>query len=121
MRETQRNNDPYAPPPRHRDKSGAIVRVAILAALLAGATWGYVSFQNSPQTASLAPTAEEQDYADARGAGYRVETPVARTPTMAPAPARVESTPAEAAPPPPTTAIEPSSAQTAGDPEHPGD
>lgn len=47
------SNDPYAPPPRYKEKSGGIVRYAILAALLGGGAFAYMQFANSQENASL--------------------------------------------------------------------
>jgi hypothetical protein len=51
--------DPYAPPPRHRDHSGAMVRLVVVGALLAAAAWGFMEYNRQPQTA-MTPT--EQEY-----------------------------------------------------------
>lgn len=51
--------DPYAAPRRHRDHSGAVVRLAVIGALLAAAAWGYVEYNRQPQTA-LVPIDQEQ-------------------------------------------------------------
>ncbi len=118
MAETPQTNDPYAPPPRYKSKSGVMVRVALLAAMLAGAAWGYMSFANAPQTA-LVPV-EEQSFAEAHApdGSYRVNTPdlepaiTAPLPTSAAQPAAPRtSAPAPAADPvpPPSTTVEPSS------------
>lgn len=119
MAETPQTHDPYAPPPRYKNKSGAMVRVALLAAMLAGVAWGYMSFANAPQTA-LVPV-EEQSFAEARApdGSYRVNTPNLEPATSAPAPmapAQPAATPPTSAPapaadpvPPPSTTIEPSS------------
>jgi hypothetical protein len=80
--------DPYAPPPRHRDSSGALVRFAIVAALLGAAAWGYTQYARAPQTALVEPAAEEQTLADT---AYDAAPP--------PAPAQ----PAESAPSAPAT------------------
>ncbi|HEX8900220.1 hypothetical protein [Vitreimonas sp.] len=112
MTTPEKDQDPYAPPPRHTDKSGAFVRVAILGALLAGATWGYLNFVSAPQTASLVPAAEEQTFAEARAPD---SAPLGNGPTTRePAPAAPANSPPAAAPaaplepvPPPATAIEP--------------
>jgi hypothetical protein len=73
------SSDPYAPPPRYREKSGAVLRVAILGALLAGAAWGYMQFANAPQTALVEPATQEQVMAEARDVNtpYQVQTPEA--------------------------------------------
>lgn len=111
---TPETKDPYAPPPRHKDKSGPIVRVALLGAMLAGAAWGYMSFANAPETASLAPVAEEQTFAEARApdGSYRVNTPQTLEPaaTARPAPSSAPQQPVAPTPepvPPPSTAIAP--------------
>lgn len=110
--------DPYAPPPRHKDKSGAVVRAALLVAMLGGAAWGYMSFANAPQTASLIP-AEEQTFAEARApdGSYQATTPekmeptapAASAPATSSAPASRAATPTPAAEPvpPPATTSEP--------------
>lgn len=119
MAETPQTNDPYAPPPRYKNKSGAMVRVALLAAMLGGAAWGYMSFANAPQTA-LVPV-EGQSFAEARApdGSYRVNTPDLEPATNAPAPtpaAQPAAAPRAIAPapaadpvPPPSSTIEPSS------------
>lgn len=60
-RDTQ---DSYAPPPRHKERSGAVVRLAVLAALIGAAAWGYMEYSQQPQTALVEPAAEEQTLAD---------------------------------------------------------
>lgn len=110
MTTPEKNQDPYAPPPRHTDKSGAFVRVAILGALLAGAAWGYLNL-SAPQTASLVPAAEEQTFAEARapdsalGNGPTTREPAPAAPANSP-PAAAPAAPLEPVPPP-ATAIEP--------------
>jgi hypothetical protein len=64
-------HDPYAPPPPHKERSGAIVRFAIVAALLGAAAWGYMEYYHQPQSALVEP-ANEQTVADS---GYRMTTP----------------------------------------------
>jgi hypothetical protein len=51
-------SDPYKPPPRHRERSGAIVRFLIVGVLLAGAVWGYMAYSDGP---NLLDTAYEQE------------------------------------------------------------
>ena len=102
--------DPYAPPPMHHDRSGGVLRVALLAVMLGAAGLGYAWFSGQ-ETTPLVPVAEEQQMADA---GYAVAPPVnpeaapeVAQPTPAPAPAqrraaRTERTPAPAPEPEPT-------------------
>jgi hypothetical protein len=85
--------DPYAPPPMYHDRSGAVLRVGLMAVLLAAIGIGYFAWSAStpPQTAT-APLAQQQQLADA---GYRAQPeqipqaqPAAPTPqTASPAPA----------------------------------
>ena len=110
--------DPYAPPPMYHDKSGRLVRVGLMALLLAGLGVGYFAWSaTSPtQTATVAPVEQQQQLADA---GYRAQPeqipqaqPVAPTPPAAtPAPerrraaaparaSRSEPAPDESTPPP---------------------
>ena len=62
------NTDPYAAPPMHHDRSGGVVRVALLAVMLGAAGLGYAWFSGQ-ETTPLVPVAEEQQMADA---GYDV-------------------------------------------------
>lgn len=109
--------DPYAPPPRYRDRSGRLVRVGLMALLLAGLGVGYFAWSaTTPQQAALAPQEQQQQLADA---GYRAQPeqipqaqPVSPTPSAAtPAPDRRRQAPSgrssrsapepqESAPPP---------------------
>jgi hypothetical protein len=57
------DRDPYAAPPRHKERSGAVVRLAVIAALLGAAAWGYMEYAQQPQSALVEP-AEEQDVAE---------------------------------------------------------
>ena len=97
------DTDPYAPPPRYKERSGAVMRFIILAALLGAAAWGYVEFSNQQQTASLNPPAS-QELADS---GYQAApTPEAAPPGSAPAatpPATARTTPPTPASPAPAT------------------
>lgn len=74
-----RERDPYTPPPMHHDRSGAVLRVAVLAAMLGAAGLGYAWFSQQPQTALVPEIVEDQQLADA---GYQI-TPEA-VPTTAP-------------------------------------
>jgi hypothetical protein len=93
--------DPYTPPPMHHDRSGPVLRVALLAGMLALAGMGYAWMQSQPQTALVPEIAEEQQVADA---GYQVEPEIpvaAPEPTsVAPAPQTRRSAPAQRAPAP---------------------
>lgn len=89
--------DPYAPPPMHHDRSGGVVRVALLAVMLGAAGLGYAWFSGQ-ETTPLVPVAEEQQMADA---GYDV-TP----------PAIPEATPEAAAPAPTPAPVQRSAART---------
>lgn len=85
----EQNRDPYAPPPRHKQKSGTIVRVVILGALLAAAAWGYLEFAEGPSLTAEAPA--EQVIADT---GY--DAPVQAVPsTDLPANPEADATPSE--------------------------
>lgn len=57
------NRDPYAPPPRHRDRSGAVLRMALVAALLGAAVWGYTQYE-SDGPGLIADAPQEQSLAD---------------------------------------------------------
>jgi len=112
--------DPYAPPPMYHDRSGRVVRIGLIAVLLAALGVGYFAWSagNTQQTAALAPPAQEQHAQQLADAGYYrpqptpmpQAQPVAPTPqTAAPAPtrhstptrsSRTYSAPAESAPPP---------------------
>jgi hypothetical protein len=89
--------DPYAPPPMHHDRSGAIVRIAILAVLLAGVGFGWMYFSSHQQSAGLvAPAADEQQLADNSDQQVYHTNPAIAAPEAAPqAPA-----PTPQAPPP---------------------
>lgn len=111
--------DPYTPPPMHHDRSGAVVRIAMLAVLIAGAGFGWMYFtSHQQQTAGLgAPAAEEQQLADNSGMPVYQTNPTPApeaAPAVAPAPVR-RAAPARSAPaqapreivPPPTTTTSP--------------
>jgi cytoskeletal protein RodZ len=112
------NQDPYAPPPMHHDRSGALVRIVIVAALLGVAVWGYASFTGREQTALVPEIAEQQQMADASSSAAPDTLPEATSeslPEAAPAPsaparrtAPAAQQPAESVPPP-STATTPTS------------
>ena len=86
--------DPYAPPPMYHDRSGRLVRVGLMALLLAGLGVGYFAWSaTTPQQAAVAPVEQQQQLADA---GYSTQPeqipqaqPVAPTPPqIVPAPER---------------------------------
>jgi hypothetical protein len=86
--------DPYAPPPRHRERSGALVRFAIIAALMGAAAWGYMEYSQQPQTALVDPAAQEQSLADTTydatptaGPNMVEDAPQSTTPAETPEPA----------------------------------
>lgn len=124
MAQTQQT-DPYTPPPMHHDRSGGVVRFAILGALLGAAALGYISFMGSqPQTSGLTPVEQTEPQQMADGS-YQVTpqpttteaTPQSAVPAPSPAPAAPRSTapapsePAEPVPAPSTsiTPVEPMS------------
>lgn len=112
------DQDPHTPPPMHHDRSGAVLRVTLLAAMLGAAGLGYAWYAQQPQTALVPEVVEEQRMADA---GYQVApealpeaTAEALPPTPAPAatPQQRRTAPVERAPEPvvepePTPAPEP--------------
>lgn len=107
--------DPYAPPPRHKDKSGVLVRGVILAGLLGVAALGYSHYAAQPRTPLVAT--EEQQLAENMtppAASFEdTETAPEAAPAQTPAPPATRAAPpapAEPAPPPSTT-IEPPPAE----------
>lgn len=110
-RETQ-ELDPYAPPPRYKEKSGAIVRVALIAAMLGLGAWGYTQFNdpNAPELVAQEPAPQTSQLAD--GSYDVTPTPAAPATTPTPAPEAAApsersapSAPADEAVPPPSTTI----------------
>jgi len=111
-----RQQDPYAPPPRHKDSSGAVVRVVLIAAMLGLAYWGYTEYsdQSGP---SLVAEERTQQVADAGPTtnpdGTYSVTPTPETaapaaePSAAPAPssAPTSGAPAPSDTPAPSTTI----------------
>lgn len=67
------SHDPYAPPPVHKERSGGVVRLAVIAALLGAAAWGYMEYSQQPQTVLVGPPAEERQVAENQG--YMAPTP----------------------------------------------
>lgn len=74
--------DPYAPPPRYKMRSGAIMRFIVLAALLGAAAWGYVAFTSQPQQASLTSPPQQEQLADSN---YQVSPASEASPPATPA------------------------------------
>lgn len=65
--------DPYAPPPRHKDRSGAVVRVVLIAGMIGAAVWGYTQYASTspePLVAQQEQQVAENDYDP--DVGYRV-------------------------------------------------
>jgi len=84
----------------HRDRSGPVLRLAILAALLAGGAWAYFTFAGD-ETASLVPEQTEgaSTFADAGALPPELTTP-APAPEAAPeTQPEPEPAPVEEAPP----------------------
>lgn len=105
----KQERDPYAPPPMHHDRSGAVVRLAIIALLLGGAIWGYTMYTSQPQTPLVAETAQLQQMADAGAAAAPETLPAATSespPEPAPAQAAPTPRPRRAAPAPATEPVE---------------
>lgn len=108
--------DPYAPPPRHKERSGPLVRVVLIAAMLGLAAWGYTEY-SSQGGQSLVAEEQTQQIADAGpsinpdGSYSVTQTPEttapAAAPSESPAPASAPTTaePAPADTPAPSTTI----------------
>lgn len=62
MNRPEQSNDPYAPPPRYKDRSGRVLRIVLLAGLLGLVGWGYMAFNEGPSLS--AQVQEEQTLAD---------------------------------------------------------
>jgi hypothetical protein len=60
MNHFDQSNDPYAPPPRYKDRSGRVLRVVLLAGLLGLVGWGYMAFNDGPSLSAQVSEAEEQ-------------------------------------------------------------
>jgi hypothetical protein len=59
------SHDPYAPPPPHKERSGKLVRVVILASVIGVAAAGYALYADEIEEASRNPMVqEEQQMAD---------------------------------------------------------
>jgi len=82
------SRDPYAPPPRHRDRSGAILRVGLLAVLLGAAAWGFMAYDDGPSLVAEAPIEQTQRLADSSlDAPLPESEPLVVPPSVEPAPA----------------------------------
>lgn len=108
MRDNQR--DPYATPPTPRDRSGPMLRLAIVAALLVAAVWAYMTYSQGPGlTQAAADMQQPAEVANARATrGYGLapaEIPEAAPPPETPSAAAAPS--AEPVPPPSTTTVPP--------------
>lgn len=115
MPRNQDELDPYAPPPRHKERSGPLVRVVLIAAMLGLAAWGYTEY-SSQGGQSLVAEEQTQQVADAGPSinpdgSYSViptpETAAPAAPSDSPAPAAApaESAPAPADAPEPSTTM----------------
>jgi hypothetical protein len=115
MPRERQEQDPYATPPTHKHRSGAVVRVVLIAAMLGLAVWGYTQFSD-PNAPSLVAEEQTQQVAENRADGGYAVTPTpdaATTPQPAPAApatapqaaprAAPAAPPAEPVPPPSTT------------------
>ncbi len=78
-----KDQDRYTPPPMHHDRSGAVLRVALLAGMIGAAGLGYAWYTQQPQTALVPAALEEQQVADA---GYQVSPRATPEPPPEPAP-----------------------------------
>lgn len=97
-------NDPYTPPPRHKDSSGKMLRVLILGGIIAAGGLGYAAISDRIEQARNTPLVQEdQEFAEMRGLAPEdtLAPPISETPLAEPA----EATPDAYALPP--TATEP--------------
>jgi len=97
--------DPYAPPPPRKDKSGRFLRYALVAAMLGAGAYGYMEFSKGGATLS---TPAEQQVADANYTTTPEAIPQAvpeatTAPTTAPPAATQAPAAAPVAPREPTT------------------
>lgn len=63
---TDHQLDPYATPPMPRDRSGPVLRLAIVAALLVAAVWAYMTYSQGPGLTQAATDVQPAEVADAR-------------------------------------------------------
>jgi hypothetical protein len=121
MSRQQRPVDPYAAPHAPKDKSGPVLRVAIMAVLLAGGVAGWSYFASQSDSQGLTPAAEmesaaietPQQTADAQGLTAPEAIPEAAPAPVAPAPrAEPRRVAPRAAAPAPTPTPEPVPAPT---------
>jgi hypothetical protein len=90
--------DPYAPPPMYHDRSGRVVRVGLMALLLAGLGVGYFAWSaTTPQQAAVAPVEQQQQLADAGYSAQPEQIPQAQP--VAPTPPQAAPTPVRRAAP----------------------
>ncbi|MEJ0059093.1 MAG: hypothetical protein WDM79_05755 [Terricaulis sp.] len=130
MRE-QQPVDPYAPPPMKRDGSGAVVRIGVIAVMLAGAVWGFTAFnaQQPDEVALTEPAPVQQQFAENAPVVVSDTAPLAANdpapaPAAAPAPRRAApASPAPVEPPAPITTpaptVTPPAPETTPDPVAP--
>jgi len=103
--------DRYAPPPRYKNKSGGVLRVAILAGILGVAAAGYVLYSDRIEEAKNTPMVqEERDLAyndSAQPADSMNPAPAETAPAAAPEAPAPAAAPAPEPLPAPTTTTEP--------------
>lgn len=103
--------DPYAPPPRHKERSGPLVRVVLIAAMLGLGYWGYTEYsdQSAPSLVAEEQTQQVADASNPDGSYSVIETPAppaAEPAAAAPAPSAPQTSapaPVTDVPPPSTT------------------
>jgi len=119
----QPETDPHIAPPRHKDSSGKLVRVVMVAGILGVAAAGYVMFSDRIEQAKNTPFVQEEAYMPnqqfaendqapatplAEPAGSTAAPASTPAPAPPPAPAVTESAPATPLPAPTTSTESPS-------------
>ncbi|MCR6643687.1 MAG: hypothetical protein NVV62_03765 [Terricaulis sp.] len=107
--------EPAPPPPRHKEGSGRVIRVAAIAGILGVAAAGYAIYSDEIDRASNTPLVQEQQFADASESPY---APIPLNDEFAlpePAPAEAQPADTEAAPEP--SEATPSEADEASSPQ----